>query len=65
MRADDEDFVWVVRDGKAEKHAVKIGAAKDGHGARPRGARRRRDGRSSTRPRRLRAGTTVELQAAQ
>ena len=26
----DASFVWVVRDGKVEKRAVKMGAAKDG-----------------------------------
>ena len=63
VRADDEDFVWVVRDGKAERHAVKIGAPKDGTVPVLAGL----EGGETVivdAPRRLRVGTTVELQAA-
>jgi RND family efflux transporter MFP subunit len=63
VREGDAAFVWVVRDGKAEKQAVTIGESKDGQVAVTKGL----EGGESIvidAPRRLREGAAVELQAA-
>jgi len=60
---DGKTFVWVVRDGKVEKRAVKTGAHKDGNVPVTEGL----EGGEAVvvdAPRRLREGAAVELQAA-
>ena len=59
----EASFAWVVRDGKVEKRAVKVGAAKDGQVPVTEGLA---GGESIVvdAPRRLRDGGTVELKAA-
>ena len=59
----DATFVWVVRDGRVEKRAVKAGLARDGQVAVTEGLQ---GGEAVVvePPRRLRDGTAVELQAA-
>jgi hypothetical protein len=56
-------FVWVVRDGKVEKRAVRAGTARDGQVPITQGLQ---GGEAVVvePPRRLRDGATVELQAA-
>jgi RND family efflux transporter MFP subunit len=60
---DDQAFVWVVRDGQVERRPVKTGAARDGQLPVTEGL----EGGEAIvvdPPRRLRAGSAVELQAA-
>ncbi len=59
----DASFVWVVRDGKVEKRAVKVGAAKDEQVPVTDGLA---GGESIVvdAPKRLRDGAAVELKAA-
>jgi RND family efflux transporter MFP subunit len=63
VREGDATFVWVVRDGKVEKRAVKTGAAKDGQVSVTEGLA---GGESLVvdAPRRLRDGAAVELKPA-
>jgi RND family efflux transporter MFP subunit len=63
VAASGSNFVWVVRDGKVEKRAVKTGAARDGQVPVTEGLQ---GGEAVVidPPRRLRNGAAVELQAA-
>jgi RND family efflux transporter MFP subunit len=63
VTGDDQAFVWVVRDGQVERRPVKTGAARDGQLPVTEGL----EGGEAIvvdPPRRLRAGSAVELQAA-